>query len=100
MATRSIRFFMRPAEFADILWTAAERFELHVVFRGPGATSLVVAQDVGSLALPAGQLASDAFLTRTTPNAEQLRSRTARAVVWGWASGKVPWEQDGALFMG
>jgi hypothetical protein len=33
-------------------------------------------------------------------DAEQLRSRTARAVVWGWASGKVPREQDGALFMG
>lgn len=100
MATRTLLFFMRPAEFWDGLWSAADENGLTVIVERYGRDRTVeIAAQSGATATKNGGPVDEVYLAEGVLPEGTLRPGNLKPAAWGWVSCNVPREVGDVLLM-
>ena len=100
MATRSLHFFMRPAEFSEIVEEVATKHGLAVILRRYGLRRhLEIAEVAGTIAMSDGRPADEIYLSFEAPRPAVPEVDGLNPAQLGWVSSDVPREVGDILFL-
>ncbi len=103
MATHTLLFFMRPEEFSSVLWEAAGKFSITLIFDHYGShgrqSFREVAERPGTLAMADGSAVHRVYLSLHRPEPWMIEGEDPTPAAWGWLDIDVPTEVGSILFL-